>query len=144
MKTKLILTILFCILAESIIAYPLTVVLVLIISMFMEEDAATLAVISGVLLDFLSIRLLGSSGLFFLIILYLGTRYRKKIYAKTYIYRYLYMVLSYGIYTFIFYKSLFNLTYFLISIPVLGIILFIAQRIFPDAGSKKRLSLNND
>lgn len=141
MKIKLAALILFCIIAESVIvSYPVTLFAITLISVFLEEDAAFLALAAGLILDFFTIRPLGADSLYFLLLIYLGIRYRKKIYGGAFIYRLSYLVLSFVIYSLIFYKNL-NLVSLFATVIFAIIALFAADRLFPNLGTKQKLAV---
>lgn len=138
---KIIFIIIFCILLEStLISYPLTLIAITVLSIFAPEDAILLAFGAGLILDLFSMRILGLSSLYFLSLIYLGSRYRKKIHEGTFLYRFFYLLFAYIIYNFLFYKTV-DFTG-IIAIGVFGLaILKFSNRLFPTIGSRKRLAI---
>lgn len=129
-----------CILAEAVLApFPFTVLFIILISIFRDKNIDLLAFLSGLILDLLTLRPLGADSIFFMILIYLGGRYRKKIYEGALVYRFLFLMITYVIYNWIFYKS-FNLISFLATIIISSILLVWFEKIFPEK-NKSRLSV---
>ncbi len=129
-----------CIIAESVlISFPFTLVFIILISIFREENIDIFVFVAGFFLDFMALRILGIDSLFFLTLLYIGGRYRKKIYEGAFIYKLLFLMITFVIYNWLFYKS-FNL-YSILVTTVLGSILLVwFEKIFPE-NDKKRLAV---
>lgn len=134
------LLILFCIvLQSSVISYPFTLLAITIISIFSDGDITVLIFTAGMILDIFSIRNLGADSLYFLLVVHLGNRYRKKIHQGAFIYRFVYIIGPYLIYRMIFYKSL-NFIIDLGTAISVGLILFWYGKFNP-AKSKRRLEV---
>lgn len=140
MKIKLWVFLLFCIVVESVVAYPFTLLSVALFSIFLEEDAVLLGFGGGIFLDLFQLRTLGTDSLFFVVLLYIARRYRKKIHGGTFVYRFIFLITSYAAYTFLFYKNL-NIFNFLITAVFIFAGLMIFEKFLPFSGSKKRLAV---
>lgn len=139
MKIRLVLIVFLCIVLEStLLSYPLTLLSITFISIFWQE-AAVLAFLAGIILDLFTLKLLGIDSLFFLSLMYLGERYRKKIHQGTFLYRFAYFTLSYLIYTLLFYKKL-EIVNVVLTIFLGSLILLWLGRIFP-VSDKQRLAV---
>lgn len=140
MKYLSFLLIFLCaILQSSVISYPLTLLAITIISIFSEKEITALAFTAGIVLDLFSIRNLGTDNLYYLLIIYLGSRYRKKIHQGAFIYRFVYVMVPYLIYNMLFYKSL-NVVVHLATAISVGVILIWYEKLFP-ARNKRRLEV---
>lgn len=129
-----------CSIAESVLApYPFTLLFIILTSIFRQRNIDILAFLAGIILDLLTLRPLGTDSIFFIILIYLGGRYRKKIYEGALIYRLLYLLIAYVIYNGIFYKS-FNPFSFLATVFLSIILLIRFEKIFPGK-NKSRLSV---
>ena len=139
MKIRLVLIVFLCIVLEStLLSYPLTLLSITFISIFWQE-VAVLAFLAGIILDLFTLKLLGIDSLFFLSLMYLGERYRKKIHQGTFLYRFAYFTLSYLIYTLLFYKKL-EIVNVILTIFLGSLILLWLGRIFP-VSDKQRLAV---
>lgn len=138
---KIILTVFICIILESVvISYPITLLAITLLSIFIEEDVVLLAFITGIVLDLFSLRTIGVSSLYFLALIYMGNRYRKKIYGGAFVYRFSYLFLSYLVYNFLFYKTV--SIYGVITAAIFGAAaLLFLDRLYGGNGNKRRLSV---
>lgn len=129
-----------CIIAESVlISFPFTLVFIILISIFREENIDIFVFVAGFFLDFMALRILGVDSIFFLVLLYIGGRYRKKIYEGAFIYKLLFLMITFVIYNWLFYKS-FNLYSVLLTTVLSSILLVWFEKIFPE-NDKKRLAV---
>lgn len=137
---KLALILSLCIIAESVLVpFPFTLLFIILISIFREENIDLLAFLAGIVLDLSTLRMLGADSIFFLLLLYIGGRYRKKIYEGAFIYRFLFLLITYVIYNWLFYKSL-NLFSFLVTVILSSIFLVWFEKIYPEK-NKRRLTV---
>ncbi len=126
-----------CTIAESVlIPFPFTLLFIILISIFREKNIDLLAFIAGIILDILTLRPLGTDSIFFLLVIYIGSRYRKKIYEGALIYKLLFLLITYIIYSSIFYKSL-SLLSFLITVFSSIIMLVWFEKIFPEKNNRR-------
>lgn len=140
MKYLSLLIIFLCVvLQSSVISYPFTILAVTVISIFREDEVVELAFVSGILLDLFSIRLLGVDSLYFLLIIYLGNRYRKKIHQGAFIYRFVYVMVPYVFYDALFHKTQ-NIVIHLGTTVFVCVILFWYEKLFP-VNNKRRLEV---
>lgn len=141
MMIYLIFTLLLaCLLEGVVIPYPLTLFVIGLAAFVRPEATITLAFIAGVILDLLTLRLVGLSSLFFLSLIYLSGRYRKKIYGGTLFFRFLFLIIPYFVYSYLFYRNL-NIGSLFITAVLTVAILFVLEKFFPAMGSKKRLAI---
>lgn len=127
----------FCILAESVlVSYPLTLLFLIIISIFSRENIDILAFVAGIALDLFTLRILGLDSIFFLIVIYIGERYRQKIYEGAFIYRLLFLMITFVIYNWLFYKS-FNFRSILVTAITSSLLLVWYEKIFPEINKQK-------
>lgn len=137
---KFYLIVFLCIFLESsVVSYPLTLLSITILSIFRQDKVTILAFVAGLTLDLFLIRPLGVDSLYFLLLLYLGARYSKKIYEGAFIYRSAYLMVSFIFYSFLFYKTL-NVVSLLITVIATSIILFWFEKFFP-IKDKRRLAV---
>lgn len=141
MKLKVIFVLFISIIIESVlVSYPFTLFTITLVSIYIEEDVTWLAFTSGILLDLFTLRLLGLDSLYFLSLIYLGSRFRKKIYGGTFVYKFIYLISAYLLYNLIFYINL-NLPGVIFT-SVSGLVMLLAfGKIFPSTGNKKRLAV---
>lgn len=140
MFSLIVILILACFLEGIVIAYPLTLFVIGFAAIVRHEETIILAFIAGVILDLLTLRLVGLSSLFFLSLIYLGGRYRKKIYGGTFFFRLLFLIIPYVVYSYLFYKNL-NISSLFVTAVLVVVVLFVLERFFPTVGSKKRLAV---
>jgi len=124
-----------CFLETVLISFPLTLFVIGFSAFIRHEETVTLAFIAGIILDLLTLRLVGVSSLFFLSFIYLGGRYRKKIYGGTLFFRFLFLIIPYVIYSYLFYRNL-DVLRFLVTAVLIFIVLSVMERIFPHIGNK--------
>ncbi len=129
-----------CVLVESIwISFPITLLFIVLISIFRNDYIDLLAFLAGVILDLMTLRTLGVDSIFFLLLIYIGGRYREKIYEGAFIYRFLFLLITLVIYNWLFYKS-FNPFSVLIIIILSTVLLLCFEKIFPEK-NKRRLAV---
>lgn len=137
---RLVLILLICVVVEStIISYPLTLLSVLLLSTFRKDTPTTLVFTIGIILDLFLLRPMGVDSLYFLSLLYLGKRYRKKIYEGAFIYRFVFILASFIIYSLLFYKTI-SIVPLLVTIVIVSVLLLWLDRIF-SIKDKQRLAV---
>lgn len=138
---KLLIFFLFptCILLEStLVPIPLTLFCIILISSFWEEEIEIWAFLAGIFLDLFVPRLLGIDSIFFLGVVFLSRRYRKKMHSGQFIFLASFFLLIITVYSLIFYK---NLGFFQLVIlaTTSGSLLLLTRKFLGEAGNKKRL-----
>ena len=129
-----------CIIAESVlVSFPFTLLFIILISIFRQDYIDLLAFLAGIILDLSTLRMLGVDSIFFLTLIYIGGRYRKKIYEGAFIYRFLFLLITFIIYNWLFYKS-FNPYSILVTTVLSSILLVWFEKFFPEK-NKKRLAV---
>ena len=141
MKILLILVLLLSIIIESTLAtIPLTLLLVVLISGLDPKEAGAFAFVGGVLLDFMSFRTLGQSSLFFLAIVILVHRVRRKYTARIKILSFFFLMGVYASYQYIFLGNVSFVELIMLS-SVTVIVFFASRSLFPVVPSGGRLEI---
>lgn len=125
----------------TVISFPLTVIVICVISVVFGLENILPIFIAGIFLDLLSLNLLGSHSLFFLIVLWLAGRYQQKIYLGALLYPLIFILVVSASYNYIFYRIFDIFTIVLSTLLGLMFIWFLG-RLFPEKiSNKKRLSI---
>lgn len=140
MNLKFLIFILIAIILEGVVSYPFTLLSISIASVYLEGEVMLVAFVAGILLDLFTLRTLGVDSLYFLTLLFLGIRYKKKIYEGSVVYKFFYLLVSFVIYSLLFYRKL-DLVSLLVTVILTVSALFVFEKIFPSVGSKKRLAV---
>lgn len=125
----------------TLIAFPLTLIAITVISIVWGVEMAGTVFLGGLLLDLTNLTPLGSHSLFFLIVMWLTHRYQKKINTGEFIYPMIFILGVVILYSLIFYRQL---SYpVVLGGTVLGLFLtWLIPRLFPGIVShKKRLTV---
>lgn len=126
-----------CVIVEStLLSLPLTLIGLLVISRKIGDDVIYWAFASGLILDFFTLRTLGLSSIFFLVLLFIGGRYRKKLHTSQFIYHLLFLILAIILYTVFFYRTI-EILKIVFSCISGGILFIILEKIFPDSADKR-------
>lgn len=127
-------------LETSVFPFPLTLLTLLIIVVSGVGNTYLLAFISGVVLDFFSLRYVGISSCYFLLVLFLLERYSKKIQFQNKFFQILCVAGVTLLYSYLFYLSLHIMTF--VEIVLGGGIFLLAFKGFLRKMRKgKRLSM---
>lgn len=141
MKAILIVIFLLAIILEStLVPFPLTLIFFLAVTNLPVVNIALWAFFTGLVLDLFSIRLLGSTSLLFLSLVFLIERYRKKLDPAGYIFQIFMVIISTLIYFFLFYRSL-ELVKIIASTIFGGLIILIVRKVTPEGKNKVRLEI---
>lgn len=140
MKLFLIIATFICIILEStLLSVPLTLVLFMLF-IPLTADAYLWGFTTGIILDIFSARLIGIDSLIMLSIVYIFSRYNRKIYPGQNAITLIIQLVIITIYSLIFYKNMDKLT-MLIFLILTGIIYSVIINLLPQNIGKKRLSL---
>ena len=140
MKTAFIIISAISIIAEALVSFPFTLIIVSLFIVLYSESAAIFVAVAGILLDLFTLRPIGVSSLFFLILVLVSQRYRKKIYAGNIFFQLPFLVIALSAYSLIFYRNI-NLWYIGFMLLVTGVIYLLFRKYFPETDSKKRLTV---
>ncbi len=130
MSKFLFIILLSIILESTFVPFPVTLMAVMLTFIFSEADEAVVAFGAGLILDILSLRIWGADSLYFLSILYIAGRYRKKIYEGTFVWRFLFFSFSFVIYNLFFYRT-FNIIITVTALISTGILLLWLDKASP-------------
>lgn len=128
------------ILETTLIAFPFSLIFILLVSIYLPAEVIIMAFLAGLLLDIFSLRHLGGSSLFFLVFTWIGGRYQKKLYPGNPFFRILFINSAVIFYIFLFYKNINIEKIVAFALTVTLLILFV-DRIFPKTSGKMRLSI---
>ena len=128
--------------AESTAApYPITLILFIIIAVGLGNQSLWWAFAIGIILDFLAIRLLGISSLYFLAVSFIIIRYQQKINLGSKIYAFSFILAATSAYSLLFYRNV-TLTSIIATTGIGLVWLLLSPRLFPDTiGNKKKLAV---
>jgi len=105
MRGKLIVILLAGVLLEStIISFPITLIIVSVYVLSVGADTVKWAFFGGLLLDFLAIRALGETSIFFLSMSWVISRYKKKLHFGNIIYFIIFLSCVSTFYGFLFFR----------------------------------------
>lgn len=141
MKTAFIIISAISIITEAtLVPFPFTLIIVSLFIVLYSESAAIFAFITGILLDLFTLRSIGVSSLFFLALVLISQRYRKKIYAANIFFQLPFLMIALSAYSLIFYRNI-NLWYIGFMLLVTLLIYLLFKKYFPETDSKKRLTV---
>src|SRR3990167_5963224 len=93
------------IIESTLINFPLTLILVTILTSIRGEKIVPLVFIIGLVLDLFTLNLLGSNSLFFLLTTWVAVRYQKKMSSGNLFYPLSFITVLMTLYNLIFYKK---------------------------------------
>lgn len=137
---RIVLSVIFfasLVLESTVIPFPLTLITLTFISTFLKE-AVSWAFMVGLLLDLFAGRILGSSSLFFLGVVLISCRYRKKLHPENFFYQLFFLILVLWLYSFIFYKYI-DFWKLVAVTACWSVVLGMARKVLPKVGEEKGL-----
>lgn len=138
----LFLLLFFCIVVEStLVNFPLTLIIVTILTSIRGEKIVPLIFIIGLVLDLFTLNLLGSNSLFFLLTTWVALRYQKKMSSGNLFYPLSFIALLMALYNLIFYRK-FDYLSLLTGIAITGIFFLLLTKLFPHIfGDRSKLKV---
>lgn len=127
-------------LETSVFPFPLTLLTLFIVAISGVGNSYLLAFCAGLILDFFSLRILGISSCYFLLVLYLLERYSKKIQFQNKFFQIVYLAGVTVLYSYLFYRA-FNIITFVEIVFGGGIFLFTFKGLFKRMSKGKKLSM---
>lgn len=110
------------------VTIPLTASLLTAVAILLGREAAMVLFVGGILLDLFSLRLLGQSSLYFLLIGMVAGRYQRKIFSANLPYTLVILFASTTGYQWFFYKRI-DIWAALVSIAIAGAFLWVVNRV---------------
>ncbi|OGG27094.1 hypothetical protein A2960_03060 [Candidatus Gottesmanbacteria bacterium RIFCSPLOWO2_01_FULL_39_12b] len=129
------------IIESTLINFPLTLILVTILTSIRGEKIVPLVFIIGLVLDLFTLNLLGSNSLFFLLTTWVAVRYQKKMSSGNLFYPLSFITVLMTLYNLIFYKK-FDYLSLLAGITVTAIFFLFLTKLFPHIfGDRAKLKI---
>jgi hypothetical protein len=129
------------IIESSLVTYPITLVCIALLSLFLSEEVCFWAFGAGLLLDIFLLRLWGATVLLFLIMTYVFALYEKRLNQEgNFFYQFVIALVFVTIYSYVFYHT-FQPIQLIVAFAFGLILYYVIRYFFPKRGNKKRLSV---
>jgi rod shape-determining protein MreD len=124
-------------LETTIVNFPLTLVLIVLISMTQGDRASVLAFIAGVIYDFFSQRPIGSTSLFFLAVCWVISKYQRKLYLSGFFVPLIFVAVITAIYQLVFIRHI-HIFQIVICVIMSAICLLVINRYLPEIDATEK------
>jgi rod shape-determining protein MreD len=126
-----------CVVFESTLTtFPLTLIFITLLSIYFKRMAIVWAFVSGIVLDLFLLRTLGFDSIFFLIVVWVVHRYRKKIFMENIIYPFLFAGIICSLYGYLMYRAI-RPWQIIFSMVITIIVIILITRFFPYLGEDR-------
>lgn len=127
-----------CVIFEStLITVPLTLIFVTLQSIYFKRIAIVWAFLSGIVLDLFLVRTLGFDSMFFLVVVWVVYRYRKKIFMENIVYPLLFVGIICSFYSYLVFRTI-QPWHIIFSIIATIVVIALITRFFPHLGEDGR------